>query len=97
MKGAGEMTTLKRPQPKNTNTKKSKSTYPAPDRMLTMQEAMKYLSDKGFPCRSRSTFYRVLEEFDIQFMDLNPSGKHAIRRFPLSGLQKFLELQGLEP
>lgn len=64
--------------------------------MLTMQEAMDFLTDKGFPCRSRSTFYRVLQEFDIPYTNLNPGGKHEIRRFPLTGLKGFLEKQGLE-
>jgi hypothetical protein len=65
--------------------------------MLTMQQAMKYLSDKGIPCRSRSTFYRVISDFNIEYTDLNPSGSNKIRRFPLSGLQVFLKSQGLEP
>jgi len=88
------MTIIKRPR---TPTTPHHEVSHAPDRMLTMQEAMKYLSDKGFPCRSRSTFYRVLDDFEIKFIDLNPSGKNAIRRFPLSGLQEFLKSQGLEP
>lgn len=70
---------------------------PASDRTLTMQETMDYLSDKGFPCRSRSTFYRVIDDFKIPFIDTNPHGKHAIRRFPLSVIQDFLKTQGLEP
>jgi len=76
---------------------KKPTTAPASDRMLTMQEAMDYLSSKGFPCKSRSTFYRVLDEFQIPFTDINPNGKHRIRRFPISGLQEFLAKQGLEP
>lgn len=69
----------------------------APDRMLTMQQAMNYLSDKGFPCRSRSTFYRVLEDFNIKFTNINPHGTNQVRRFALSSLQEFLIKQGLEP
>lgn len=77
--------------------RKSPKISHAADRMLTMQEAMKYLSDKGVPCKSRNTFYRVLDEFNIPYTNMNPSGKHEIRRFPLSGLQEFLTSQGLEP
>lgn len=66
------------------------------ERMLTMQEAMDYLTDKGIPCRSRSTFYKILDNFKIPFTDINKGGKHSIRRFPLSGLEKFLKSQGLE-
>lgn len=66
------------------------------DKALTMQEAMDYLTDKGFPCRSRSTFYRVLDDFDIKYINLNPEGKHEIRRFPQSTLKAFLKKQGLE-
>ena len=70
---------------------------PASDRMLTMQEAMDYLSARGFPCKSRSTFYRVLRDFKIPYTNINPHGKHEIRRFPLSGLEEFLRERGLEP
>ena len=66
------------------------------DRMLTMNEAREYLTAKGFPCRSRNTFYKIIENFDIPFTDINTSGKHAIRRFPLSGLEDFLRKQGLD-
>lgn len=66
------------------------------ERMLTMQEAMEYLTDKGFPCRSRSTFYKILDNFDIRYTNINPGGKHEVRRFPLSGLEDFLRKQGLE-
>lgn len=69
----------------------------ASDRMLTMQQAMNYLSEKGFPCRSRITFYRVLEDFDIKFTNINPHGTNQVRRFALSALQEFLVKQGLEP
>lgn len=66
------------------------------ERMLTMQEAMDFLSEKGFPCRSRSTFYKILKNFDIKHTDINPGGKNAVRRFPLSSLEEFLRSQGLE-
>lgn len=66
------------------------------ERMLTMREAMNFLTEKGFPCRSRSTFYKILENFNIQYTDINPGGKHAVRRFPLAGLEEFLRSQGLE-
>lgn len=66
------------------------------DRLLTMQEAIEYLSNRGFPCRSRNTFYRILEEFELPFMDTNPHGKNRMRRFPVSGLSSFLTKQGLE-
>jgi hypothetical protein len=66
------------------------------ERMLTMQEAMDFLTDKGFPCRSRSTFYKILENFDIKYTNINPGGKNEVRRFPLAGLETFLKSQGLE-
>lgn len=66
------------------------------ERMLTMQEAMDYLTDKGIPCRSRSTFYKIIGSFDIPYTNINPGGKHEVRRFPLSGLEKFLRSQGVE-
>lgn len=66
------------------------------ERMLTMQEAMDYLTEKGFPCRSRSTFYKMLDNFEIKYTNINPGGKNEVRRFPLSGLNKFLRKQGLE-
>lgn len=68
----------------------------AHDKLLTMKEAMDFLSSRGFPCRSRSTFYKILEHFDIPFVDMNPGGKHAVRRFSLAELEKFLRIQGLE-
>lgn len=70
---------------------------PASERMLTMQEAMEYLSERNFPCKSRSTFYRILKEFSIPYTNVNPNGVHEIRRFPVTGLQHFLIEQGLEP
>lgn len=66
------------------------------NRMLTMQEAMDYLTNKGIPCRSRSTFYKIIENFDIPYTNINPGGKHEVRRFPLSGLENFLRSQGME-
>lgn len=66
------------------------------ERMLTMQEAMDFLTEKGFPCRSRSTFYKMLENFDIPYTNINPGGKNEVRRFPLTKLQDFLKSQGLE-
>jgi len=66
------------------------------ERMLTMQEAMDYLTEKGFPCRSRSTFYKMLDNFELQYTNINPGGKNEVRRFPLSGINAFLKKQGLE-
>lgn len=70
--------------------------YLSNERMLTMQEAMEYLTEKGFPCRSRSTFYKILNNFDIKYTNINPGGKNEVRRFPLTGLEDFLRKQGLE-
>lgn len=63
------------------------------ERMLTMQEAMDYLSDKGYPCRSRSTFYKMLENFDIPYTNINPGGTNEVRRFPVVGLETFVRNQ----
>ena len=62
------------------------------ERLLTMQEAMEFLTERGYPCKSRSTFYRLLEDFNIPYTDVNPCGKNKIRRFPTSGLKKFIEV-----
>lgn len=63
------------------------------ERLLTMQEAMEYLNERGYPCKSRSTFYRLLEDFNITHTDVNPCGKNRIRRFPVSVLKKFIQEQ----
>lgn len=63
------------------------------EKLLTMQEAMEWLSERGYPCKSRSTFYRLLSEFHLQYTDVNPSGKNRIRRFPVEGLRKFISKQ----
>lgn len=65
-------------------------------KLLTMQEAMDFLTDKGFPCRSRSTFYKILEHFNIPYTNMNPGGQREVRRFALTELEKFLISQGLE-
>lgn len=66
------------------------------EKLLTMQQAMDYLSEKGFPCRSRSTFYKLIENFDIRYININPEGKNQVRRFALSKLNEFLKRQGLK-
>lgn len=66
------------------------------EKALTMQEAMDYLSDRGFPCKSRSTFYRILKEFRIPYSNINPRGKHKIRRFQQQALDEFIQKQELE-
>lgn len=65
-------------------------------KMITMQQAMDYLSEKGVPCRSRATFYRILEDFGVQFVDINPNGKHKVRRFSTEELNKVLQANGLQ-
>jgi len=82
---------LKRPAPRRCS--KTVST----ERMLTMQEAMDYLTDKGVPCKSRATFYRILKDFDIQHVNVNPNGKNAVRRFPPESLVEILEAKGILP
>ena len=67
------------------------------ERMLTMQEAMEYLSNKGVPCKSRATFYRILTDFDVQYINVNPNGKNAVRRFPPESLNEILESKGILP
>ena len=68
-----------------------------PGQVLSMQEAMEYLTAHGFACKSRSTLYRMLEDFNIHYININPSGKNEIRRFPLASLNKFLIEQGITP
>jgi len=67
------------------------------EKMLNMQQAMDYLSDKGVPCRSRATFYRIIEDFKVDYVNVNPRGKHEVRRFTLEGLSKVLKANGLNP
>jgi excisionase family DNA binding protein len=52
---------------------------------LTMQEAMHYLK-----INSRSTFYRLLTQGKISYVNLNPTGDYEIRRFKKSMLDKYL-------
>ena len=65
------------------------------ERMLTMQEAMEYLSSRGVPCKSRATFYRILKDFNIQYVNINPHGTNEVRRFPPEALGKLLEAKGI--
>jgi hypothetical protein len=58
---------------------------------------MDYLSDKGVPCKSRATFYRILEDFKVPYVNVNPKGKHEVRRFTVGGLDKVLKANGLSP
>jgi hypothetical protein len=70
---------------------------PGVERMLTMQEAMDYLSNKGVPCKSRATFYRIIKDFEVLYVNVNPHGKHEVRRFKPEDLRKVLEAKGLTP
>lgn len=81
-----------KPRPSN-----SPTSMPVDLRMLTMQEAMDYLSNKGIPCKSRSTFYRIIKDFSLPYVNVNPSGKHEVRRFAVDGLARILKAKGLEP
>jgi len=65
------------------------------EHMLTMREAMEYLSDKGMPCKSRATFYRMIKDFDIKYVNANPHGTNEVRRFPPEELSKLLEAKGI--
>lgn len=60
------------------------------ERLLTMQEAMDYLSNRGVPCKSRVTFYRLIEDFDIPYLNAKPHGRYEVRRFRQEALDKFL-------
>ena len=82
---------LKRPAPQRH--RKITST----ERMLTMQEAMEYLTNKGVPCKSLATFYRILKDFDVQHVNVNPNSKNAVRRFPPESLTEILEAKGILP
>ena len=55
-----------------------------------MAEAMEYLTASGIPCRSRSTFYRLLKDFGVAFNDLNPCGKYRMRRFFVDELDRII-------
>jgi hypothetical protein len=73
-----------------------KKTRPIPEKdiLLTMAETMKYLADRNVPCSSRKSFYRLLEDYKIPYINTNPRGKHEIRRFKISDLEKFLKKYG---
>jgi hypothetical protein len=70
---------------------------PVSDRLVSMREAMDYLNTKGVPCKCRSTFYRIIKEFNIPYTNTNPNGKHEVRRFNTRNLQQFVRDRGLEP
>lgn len=67
------------------------------DRLVSMQEAMAYLSEKGIPCKSRSSFYRLVQQFDIPYVNTNPTGLNEVRRFTKDNLEDFIRKQGLTP
>lgn len=68
------------------------------DRLATMEEAMAYLTQKGFPCRSRKNFPRFLEREGIRCIDVNRSeGRYMLRRFSPDELQSYVKRKGLEP
>jgi hypothetical protein len=87
-----------RPTPTPPLTLHAKPIEPVSDsRLVSMREAMEYLNNKGVPCKCRSTFYRIIKEFDIPYTNTNPNGKHEVRRFNMHALQQFIHERGLEP
>lgn len=70
------------------------------DRMMKMPEAQKYLVDHGVPVKSRSSFYRLIEDPKhkslLPFADLTPSSRYSNRRFRKKDLDKFLEVKGFK-
>lgn len=69
---------------------KSKMNIETETPLLSMQECMSYLTSKGIPCKTRKTFYRMIEDFNIPYINTNPHGKHEIRRFPLDRLEEII-------
>lgn len=61
------------------------------EKLLKFNEALEYVSDKGFPCTSRSKFYDVIEDFKVPYIDANPRGKYRVRLFRREDLDAFLE------
>jgi excisionase family DNA binding protein len=55
-------------------------------RVMTMEEAMAYLR-----INSRSTFYKLLEEGKIKYVNLNRKGRYEIRRFTKDSLDAYLD------
>lgn len=83
---------------RHSTSRRRKTTAPERDgRMLTMQEAMDYLNSRGIPCKNRSTFYRIIKDFNIPYININLSGINEVRRFPPEGLRIFLEDRGILP
>lgn len=70
------------------------------DKILTMPEAQAYLVAHGVPVKSRSSFYRLIEDPVYQpylpFVDLTPSSRKRTRRFQKRDLDKFLESIGFK-
>lgn len=59
--------------------------------LMPMKMAMDYLVEHGVACRSRKSFYKLLENFRIPYVDLNPGGKKASRRFRKDDLDTFIK------
>jgi hypothetical protein len=70
------------------------ATLTTPDKIMTMPEAQAYLVDHGVPVKSRSSFYRLIEDPQyrelLPYIDLTPSSRYANRRFRQGDLDKFL-------
>lgn len=66
------------------------------DKILTMPEAQEYLVNHGVPVRSRSSFYKRLDEYSLPYVDLTPSSRYENRRFRKGDLDKYLESLGFK-
>jgi len=64
--------------------------------MFTMPEAQEYLVSHGVPVRSRSSFYKRIDEHNLPYVDLTPSSRYENRRFRKGDLDKFLETLGFK-
>lgn len=58
--------------------------------LMSMEEAMEFLSEHNIPCRSRRSFYKRLKDLKIPYTVLNPGGRKLTRRFRKSDLEKVI-------
>lgn len=58
---------------------------------LTMEETQVYLNHFGFDVLSRKSFYKFMDYWKLDFVELNPGGKKSWRRFKREELQKFVQ------
>lgn len=67
---------------------------PKINKLLSANEAQAYLVSFGVPVKSRDSFYRYIERFDIKFFDMTPDSRKTTRQFQPVELNRFLVKTG---